>query len=350
MTSTAIVMDGSIVEGGAAEVVLEAASTLNADIFIGYSETPGWWTEHAPRDATILGGVPRLIPRDIAAAKRIHQLNLDGYQTVLTSGPPAKFYQPSDGQRWIHYAHHPSVPYQLRNTGRLVKYPLQLVDTIETRAVPELIANSELTADRLEQYYARRPDRVIWPPVRVDEMAPHPGDGSFVLVGRLCERKRTETVVKAFAGTDLELHVVGDGPLRSRIEAAATDNITIHGYLSRDRLINRVERSSYGVFLAQREDFGITPIELLAAGLPVLAVNEPNTNNQITDGVSGGLVEPSHTAVADAAGEMDDRVWDREAIQLDAQKYSVERFRSELRDYVHTSHSSNNQLTEEAYA
>lgn len=331
---TAIVIDGSRNEGGAVRVVLEAARALNADIYIGFSPNPQWWHDHAPHDATILGGVPRLLPRDLAAARRIHQLDLSEYETVLTTGPPAKFYHPSDGQRWLHYTNHPSIPYSLQHHGRLLKYPLHALDKLETRCVPELIANSRLTAQRVATNYNRHVDAVINPPVDVTEFTSREGDGSFVMVGRVCNRKRTELAVGAFAATNHQLHVVGDGPLRETLDANAPDNITFHGYLDRDELIARVEASSYGVFLSQREDFGITPIEYQAAGLPVLAVDEPNTNNQITDHHAGRVVDPTHDAVATTATSMTARDWDRDRIAAAVQEYSTSQFHETLHAFL----------------
>lgn len=334
MTEAALVIDGSIVEGGATSVVIEAAKALDGDVFVGFSDNPEWWERKAPNDAEVLGGVPSVIPRDVVAAKRIHELHIPEYDTVITSGPPAKLYHPSDGQRWIHFGHHPSVPYQLQNTGSLVKYPLALIDKVETRAIPELIVNSELTSARMRLYYAKQSDAIISPPVRVDELCVTEGDGSFVMVGRISERKRTAIAVDAFRDAPYELHVVGDGPLRGELEARATDNVTFHGYLPREKLVDRIERSSFGVFLSRSEDFGITPIELLAAGLPVVAVDEPNTNNQIEDGLSGTLVEPVASDVRTAAAETTRAEWDRDAIRRTALDYSVERFHERMREFV----------------
>lgn len=333
-----VVHDGTVHPGGAVKVVLEAARALDADVVVGFSGMDrAWWADRCPNDVTVLAKPSRVL-NDVRNARRMLRLSLPQYDVVVSSGPATKFYQPYDDQLHVHYLHHPPLA-QLWNDGGLFTYVQSVLDRVETVTIPRVVANSELTADRYFAHYGRRVDAVVNPPVDVEAITPSAGyePGRFVMVGRLEARKRPELAVEAFnrladeRGADAPtLHLVGDGPLRSALERRAGPTVTFHGYLEDDDLSAVLDSAHAGVFLARREDFGLTPVEYLAAGLPVLGVDEPNTNNQLEDGVTGVLVAPETDAVVQGIDELLARDWDREAIAEAAAVYRPARFREEL--------------------
>jgi glycosyltransferase involved in cell wall biosynthesis len=105
------------------------------------------------------------------------------------------------------------------------------------------------------------------------------------------------------------------------------------GYVDEETLRTTIETSVAALFLAEREDFGITPIEYLAAGTPVVGVNEPNTNNQIDEEV-GTLVSPEASAVTDGIQRVVSHEWDHIAIRKRAEQYNVPRFRDTINQFV----------------
>lgn len=340
--STTVIHDGTTHPGGAVDVVLSAADVLDADLVVGFSgRDREWWGERAPNDVRILTEREESSTLgDAVMAWQWLNLDLNEYDTVFSSGPATKFYQPYDDQRVIHYLHHPPLS-SLWFDGGLFDYALKMIDRIETWSIPTLIANSELTAERMKSQYNREPERVINPPVKVDRFSidrKHRPD-EVVMVGRLEERKRPMVAVRAFRrlvrdDDQPQLHLVGDGPLRSEVERATGDNVHVHGYVDDDRLMKLVERAWVGLFLARREDFGITPVEYMAAGLPVVGVDEPNTNRQVTDGETGLLVDPDPAAVAEGIQEALGRKWDRAGIREVAEGYRPELFEKRLREVV----------------
>lgn len=341
--STVVIHDGAIHPGGAVKVVLEASRALDADLIIGVSGmNQDWWESRAPNDVRILSSNSKMGTfQDMRNALRMLKLSLQDYSTVVTSGPATKFFQPYDQQIHIHYLHHPPLS-KLWYDGGLFAYLQGFIDRVETTSVPIIVANSELTADRYWKHYGERVEHVINPPVDTESFSwqGEHNPGKFVMVGRLEERKRPLLAVEAFeelvdsAQQTPELHLVGDGPLHDRIRKEAPENVVLRGYLDDEELQDLLESSYAGVFLAQREDFGITPIEYMAAGLPVLGVDEPNTNNQVEEDVTGCLVDPEPSAVAEGVSEMMERTWGRESIAKSAQKYGVDRFRSEIHEVV----------------
>ena len=343
MTRVAVLHDGTVNPGGAVDVVTRAATVLDADLYVGYSGVErDWWLDRVPDDVRVLTGrETQSTVTDARVALAFLRLSLDEYDVVLSSGPGTKFYQPSDDQRVVHYLHHPPLA-ALWFDGSPLDYLVTVVDRIETWTIPTVIANSELTADRMETHYNRRPDAVVNPPVDVARFRTdrERRADEVVMVGRLEERKRPLLAVEAFRrlhdrrddGQDPpRLRLLGDGPLREQVEGEAPPNVTVEGYVDDAELAEAVERASAGLFLARREDFGVTPIEYMAAGTPVVGVDEPNTNDQVTAEETGILVAPEPDAVADGVRRALGRDWDRDRIREDATAYGLAAFDKGLR-------------------
>jgi len=333
----AVVHDGTINPGGAVRVVIEACNALDADLYVGFSgKEKDWWQDRAPNDVTLLrrvssGGTLN----DVLTTKKILGLELEKYDIVLSSGPAAKFFQPYDDQLHIHYVHHPPLA-SLWFSGGLFAYLVKAIDRVETLSIPHLLANSELTRTRVRRHYNREIDRVIPPPVDIEAFTPREErvENQLIMVGRLEERKRPEVAIRAMEDlNDYTLKIVGNGPLREELEKDAPSNVTFLGYVDDSNLRRCIEESVAGIFLAKREDFGITPIEYMAAGTPVIGVDEPNTNNQVnTD--TGVLVNPIPGAVADGARTSSSMNWDREKIRNQAERYNTDRFKNSFEEFI----------------
>lgn len=333
----AVVHDGTITPGGAVRVVVEAATACDGDLFVGFSGEPeSWWAERVPNDVTVLRRTQRSGRlNDLRTVRAILNLDIREYDVVLTSGPAAKFFQPYDDQSHVHYLHHPPLA-ALWFTGGMFDYLVKTVDRVETQSLFKLVANSELTAVRARRQYNRAVDRVVPPPVDVESFRTDRErvDGQLVMVGRLEERKRPLVAVRAMAALpEYTLRVVGDGPMRDELESRAPENVEFFGYADDRTLRRTVEESVAGLFLARREDFGITPVEYMAAGTPIVGVNEPNTNNQV-DSASGVLVEPTPDAVAAGVRAVARTEWDRSAIRQRAEQYGTDQFRTEIAEFV----------------
>ena len=135
------------------------------------------------------------------------------------------------------------------------------------------LANSQYIARRVRKAY-RREATVIHPPVDTERFVPADAKEDFYLLAcRFVSYKRAELVVESFAGQPgRRLIVVGDGPERERVQAAARGkaNITFHGVVAQPTLIDLMQRARAFVFAAE-EDFGITLVEAQACGTPLIA-------------------------------------------------------------------------------
>lgn len=334
---TAVIHDGTVHPGGAVRVVTEAARALDADLFVGFSGMDReWWEQRTPNEVTVLRTTKRTgTVNDIRTARSMLNLDLRDYDVVLTSGPSAKFFQPYDDQLRIHYLHHPPLS-SLWFTGGVFSYLVKSIDRLETLTYPALLANSDLTATRAKRHYGNAVDEVICPPVSVEEFSigENRVPKQLVMVGRLEERKRPNVAVDAMRELpEYTLKVLGDGPKRTELERSAPSNVDFLGFVEDETVRKTIEESVAGLFLAEREDFGLTPIEYMAAGTPVVGVDEPNTNNQV-DSEVGVLVDPNPKDVATGVREVAETEWDRSTLRERAENYGTERFRTELREFV----------------
>lgn len=152
-------------------------------------------------------------------------------------------------------------------------------DVEGSNGVTHFVAISKFIEARIRCFYRRR-SIVIAPPVDTSWIAPSdgtPGE-AFLYAGALVPYKRPDLVVEAFNKLGEKLYVVGTGPELAKLKSLAASNITFTGYVSDNELSEYYRRCRALVFPA-KEDFGMIPVECMAAGRPVIGLN------------SGGLAE-----------------------------------------------------------
>ena len=194
------------------------------------------------------------------------------------------------------------------------------------------VANSTAVRERIRRFYDREAE-VVYPPVELCDLRSD-GDGSggeFVWVGRLVPYKRPELVVEAFRGLPHRLTMVGIGPLEESVRAGLPENVELRGWITREELAGLYGRASGFVHVAE-EDFGMTMVEALAAGTPVIALDAGGARDIVRDGIDGVLIaEPSIDGVRDALDRVVSARWDARALEVRAREFSRERFASRMR-------------------
>ena len=95
--------------------------------------------------------------------------------------------------------------------------------------------------------------------------------------------------------------------------------------------MERVARAQ-SLILPGVEDFGITPLEAMALGTPVVALREGGVLDTVVEGVTGIFFDrPEVDSLRRALDEVETRTWDRAALREHARKFSRERFDREFR-------------------
>jgi glycosyltransferase involved in cell wall biosynthesis len=257
----------------------------------GESRRAGSWLEGRPIRTSFLQQLPwgishvqQYLPLLPLA---IEQLDLGGYPLVLSSSHlVAKGVLTGPDQLHVSYVHTPAryawdqMHAYLASSGlakgplgplvRLQLHQLRQWDVISAQRVDVLVANSRFTARRIQRFWRRRA-LVVHPPVAVERFRwDRPRDDVYLSLSRLVPNKRVDVVVEAFSRTGLPLVVIGDGPERRRLEAMAGANVRFLGRCSDAVATGWLERCRAFVY-AGLEDFGIAPLEAMAAGAPVIA-------------------------------------------------------------------------------
>lgn len=160
-----------------------------------------------------------------------------------------------------------------------------------------LIANSENVRSKF-RHYLGRDSVVIYPPCEIDPFR-WQGQGDYYLsVARLEPHKRVDIIVQAFLQMpDKRLVVVSEGSdlLRLKQMAQGADNIHFIGWPERNQLPDLLGNAIATLYIPKDEDFGVSPVESMAAGKPVIGVAEGGLLETIIDGETGILVAPEPT-------------------------------------------------------
>ena len=294
----------------------------------------------------------------------IEQFDLNNYDLILSSSHSvAKGVITSPDQLHISYIHSPMrYAWDQMNTYlmqssykkfgmtfllRLILQNLRQWDYISSVRIDKVVANSSFTAKRIKKYWGRD-SKVIHPPVNTKIFYPNENRGNFYLsVSRLVPNKRVDILVKAFNKLDLPLIIVGDGPEKQVLEKFANKNIRFLGF-QKDKKIKELMEDCRAFLYAGTEDFGIAPVEAMAAGSPIIAygnagildtVNCINTNSETPTGIL--FEKQSHDALKDCVQYFEDKkIWKKFSntdINKWAQNFGIESFQKKFSLFLNKS-------------
>jgi glycosyltransferase involved in cell wall biosynthesis len=272
-------------------------------------------------------------------------LDLSEYELVVASSHACALRaRPPERVPYVCYCHTPMRYAWLTETDRgrasglrgsalrLSSGWLRRGDRDAARRPDRLVANSTAVRDRIRRFYGRRAD-VVHPPVELDDEQRARGGarGHFLWVGRLVPYKRPELVAEAFRDLPHKLVMVGIGPREAALRNHLPDNVELRAWIPREELA-RLYRESLGFVHVGEEDFGISMVEALAAGSPVLAVRRGGARDIVRDGVDGLLLDAAAPdAIRTGVDTIGGREWDRVGLSARAQRFSRDRFVAEMR-------------------
>ncbi|MDA3840654.1 MAG: glycosyltransferase [Patescibacteria group bacterium] len=218
----------------------------------------------------------------------------------------------------------------------LVLNKVRVWDKAAADRVDYFIANSNTVKRRISKYY-RRSSKVIYPPVETGLFNIAENVGDFFLIGaRLSPYKRFDIVIEAFKKTNLKLKIFGSGVDEKRLREIAGDasNIEFLGRIS-DEEKAKLYSECRAFINPQDEDFGITAVEAMATGRPVIAYRKGGATETVIEGETGEFFDLQNVnSIFNIISSFDYKAYDSKAIREHALKFSVERFKKEIKDFV----------------
>jgi glycosyltransferase involved in cell wall biosynthesis len=208
-------------------------------------------------------------------------------------------------------------------------------DYAAAQRVHHFIAISTEIQERIRCFYNRE-STIIYPPVDISRFQPSgepPGD-YFLAGGRLIPYKRIDLAVQACTELSLKLLVYGEGRDRAALEKIAGPTVTFLGRIAWDELA-RLYAGARAFIFPGLEDFGIAPLEAQAAGRPVIAYRGGGALDTVQPGLTGAFfAEQTVASLAAALARFAPSTYDPAACRANAERFRIERFENELRDFV----------------
>jgi glycosyltransferase involved in cell wall biosynthesis len=211
---------------------------------------------------------------------------------------------------------------------------LQRWDRRAADGVDDFIAISSEVQQRIARFYGRE-SVIIPPPVQVRRFSVNRNPGDYFLsLGRLIPYKRVDLAVQACSELGLPLKVAGDGRDRARLEALAGPTVQFLGRVPDEDLPELFARAR-GFLFPGLEDFGIAPVQALAAGTPVIAFAGGGALDTVQDGVNGVLFrEQTVEALKAALLRFNESKFDAPAIRQSAERFDTSVFVERLRAFI----------------
>lgn len=246
----------------------------------------------------------------------------------------------------------------LRPVGEVINHFMRVWDFEIAQDVNYFIANSKEVRARIKKFY-RRDSEVIYPPVDVDRFSlivnrkkktmnnkRSTMNNYFLVVSRLVASKNVEVVVEVCKKLKLPLKIVGGGKEEDGLRKIAEGtSVEIVGEVGDEGLVALYQNCRAVIFPASQEDFGLVPVEAMAAGKPVIANAEGGVLETVIDWPAGkgectGVYFDSPTAgsLTLALNNFFDLekkgYFDPKFISRHAEKFSKERFKKEILKFV----------------
>lgn len=211
---------------------------------------------------------------------------------------------------------------------------LRLWDVMSVARVDKFIANSGNVRSKIKKYYKRESD-VIFPPVEVEKFFfSQKKDNYFLACGRLVPYKRFDLIVEAFNKLGVPIKIFGEGPELEILRKKAEKNVEFLGFVSEEEKI-RLYSKARALIHPQEEDFGITSVEAMASGLPVIAYRAGGIKESLKEGLSGEFFyEQTWESIADKVVNFNADKYSSELIKREAEKFSAEEFKRRISEAV----------------
>jgi len=211
---------------------------------------------------------------------------------------------------------------------------IRLWDYMASHRVDQYLTLSHYVAKRIKKYY-NRSSHVIYPPVDVARFTPATREGEYYLIiSRLVPYKKIEIAIAAAELLGMHLKIAGVGPELDALKRVAGSQTQFLGYVPDDDL-PELYRNARALIFPQEEDFGITPLEAAASGVPTIAYAAGGALETVVEDRTGiFFTEQTTWSLMQAMQKCSQKKWDKQAMKLHAQQFSLERFVGEIQRFV----------------
>ncbi len=196
-----------------------------------------------------------------------------------------------------------------------------------------LLANSKHVQKRIQKYW-RRDSEVVYPPVDVKRFtATGKHEDYFLIISALTPFKNIELAIRTFNKINRKLVIIGDGAQRDWLQSIAEDNIEFLGRKD-DHVVRDYLEHCRALIFPGEEDFGIVPVEAMAAGKPVLAYGKGGVLESVQAGVSGEFfMEPTPQSLEDGLARLmaNEPRYDPKTIRTIAEKFDSSVFTKKIK-------------------
>jgi glycosyltransferase involved in cell wall biosynthesis len=333
-----------------------------------YPEAPIYTTAYRPEKFPEFAGadIRTTFLDKIPFLKRKHQLfpiffglpfktfDMSPYDLVISScAAEAKYVRTGPKTLHICYCHTPvryywsdyewrldNLPFGPFNWLARIVFPLivgilRRIDYKAAQGVDVFVANSRHIQGRIKKYY-HRDSTVIYPPIDTQALLEMPSGARdyYLIVGRQVASKRLDVAVDAFNDLGLPLKVAGAGEEIARQRRRAKANVEFLGRVSEEER-NRLFAGAKAFVFPPEEDFGMVPVEAMAAGTPVIAYNGGGAPEYVIDGETGVLfAEQNSRALTQAVQRFETMSFDPDRLRQEAKRFDKQVFRTQVSELV----------------
>lgn len=230
---------------------------------------------------------------------------------------------------------------------RVLAFPFRLLDRRRARELTAVAANSHHIAGRIKKVWGIQ-STVIYPPVDIAVFSSPPElsesenellkniPSHFILgASRFVPYKRLDIAIKLGELSGIPVVLAGGGPEERELRLKANSSATEVFFISNPSkfLLAELYRRAYAFSFPAFEDFGIMPVEAMAAGTPVIGLNKGGVSETVINGVTGVLLDDFSDSSLKAAIEGVKNINSNDCIARAAQ-FSEARFISEIQDWM----------------
>jgi glycosyltransferase involved in cell wall biosynthesis len=351
----AIVCDWLTGIGGAERVILELHRMFpEAPIYTSqYDESKIDWFKDADVRTGWLQKLPVSLKKFLPLFRAIYfsRLDLSSYDIVISdAGAESKGIKFGENTRhicicnapthyyWSRYEQYIEEPgfgklnWLARIGLKILVGPLRKWDYRAAQKPTELIAISTHIKNEIKKYYDRDSE-VIFPPVdlaRFEKTKPIKKEDYFIITGRQTPYKRIDLAVQACTNLKLPLVVIGNGPEHQKLTELAGKNVKFVTDASDSDVADYLRKAKAFIFPGL-DDFGISPVEALASGTPVIAYKAGGALDYVKPGITGEFFDKQTTeSLETALAEFNPSLYSREKIIQESARFSISKFKDRL--------------------